>query len=403
MNLGPAHRGTEPRRTGWRAATVKILFLVTYYHPHLSGLTIAARNRAEGLAARGHEVTVICSQQRRELAREEIAGGVRVLRLPVRMRFGKGVWMPGYARCALKEARRSDVVVQCLPVSPPEALASTWAARRGGKPLILDYACDVRLPGGLKSRIIEAAVGRGHSVAARSARAIVVSTASYAKASPFLRRFSDRLRVVPLTIRIPSADREAAQAFRRAHAANGERLVGFAGRMSSEKGIEVLLEALRLTRARGRAVKLLLAGDVDGVIGERAYRERILRQIDALGDACRLLGVVKPDLSAFYAACDVLVLPSLNSTESFGMVQIEAMLCATPVVASRLPGVREPVEATGMGLLAEPGDAPSLANAIETVLDDHGRFCVARASLENRFSAEHSLDVFEQLLREVVR
>lgn len=351
----------------------------------------------------GHQVTVICARHREELAEKEVVRGVRVLRLPVRMRFGKGVWMPGYAHRVSEEAKRTDALVQCLPVSPLEALGAASAARKSGKPLILDYACDLHLPGGWKARAMEAVVFEGHSVAGRAARAIVTSTESYAAASPFLTRFRDRLRILPLTIRIPEADREAARLFREVHAGDGEQLIGFAGRMSSEKGIEVLFESLRLLRSRGRPVRLLLAGDVHGVVGEHAYRRHIFEKLKELGDGCRLLGVIEPDLSIFYAACDVLVLPSLNCTESFGMVQAEAMLCGTPVVASRLPGVREPVETTGMGLLAEPGDTAGLADAIAAVLDAPECFRAAIDGVRHRFSAERSLQAFEQVLEEFVQ
>ena len=185
---------------------MNILFLLTYYHPHLSGLTVAARNRAEGLAERGHRVSVVCSRHKKELPEEEEVRGVRVIRLPVAWRAGKGVWMRGYTRRVLREAGVADVLVQCLPVSPPEAVSAAVAARRSAKPLILDYACDLRLPRGWKARGVEAAVFQGHLVAGRAARAIVVSTQSYAEASPFLTRFRDLLRVIPLTMLIPPPD-----------------------------------------------------------------------------------------------------------------------------------------------------------------------------------------------------
>ena len=63
-------------------------------------------------------------------------------------------------------------------------------------------------------------------------------------------------------------------------------------------------------------------------------------------------------LSNFYSMCDVLTLPSVNSTESFGMVQVEAMLCGTPVVASDIPGVREATRVTGMGLSVHSQGSP---------------------------------------------
>jgi glycosyltransferase involved in cell wall biosynthesis len=170
--------------------------------------------------------------------------------------------------------------------------------------------------------------------------------------------------------------------------------------MAAEKGIHVLLDALQHLTAAGRDVRLLIAGNTDTVIGEAAYRRRILARLQGLGDRCRLLGVLEPDLAAFYAACDVVALPSLNCTESFGLVQAEAMLCGTPVVASDLPGVRMAVRWTGFGRLVAPGDAALLAEAIGSVLA--GRECPTPPpeSIRQRFSPAHSIRLFETLLRE---
>ena len=74
------------------------------------------------------------------------------------------------------------------------------------------------------------------------------------------------------------------------------------------------------------------------------------------------------DFLAFFAACDVLVFSSLNSTESFGIVQIEALSQGTPIVASDLPGVRQPVLRTGMGRIVPIRDSQALASAIIDIL-----------------------------------
>lgn len=388
---------------------MNLLFLLTYYVPHLSGLTIAARNRAVALVERGHTVTVLCSRHREDLPLEEKVNGVRVLRSPVRWRAGKGVWMPGYGKQLREEAARHDALIQCLPASPVEAWSAARVARNSGTPLILDYACDLRLAGGLPSRVIEALALQGHRIAARAAQAIIVSTKDYASSSPFGQRFPSKVRIVPLTLSLPKVCGEAAKALRAEHAPGGEKLIGFAGRMASEKGLEVLLAAVeRLRHSEHRAgttthaVRLLLAGEAHGVIGEQKYRQRIFRQMEALGDACRVLGVIQPDLSGFYGACDVLVLPSLNRTESFGMVQVEAMACGTPVVASDLPGVRVPVKRTGMGRLFPPGDVRALAEAIQEVLDRPEPYRFPAEAIEREFAPEKSIGVFEGLIREFV-
>ena len=382
---------------------MRLLFLLTYYRPHLSGLTVAAARRAEALAARGHAVTVLTSRQNAEWPLEETLRGVRVVRLPVIWRAGKGVLLSGYRARLGGLAAECDAVVLCLPGTPLEAWSAARWTRRLAKPLLIEYACDLRLPGGLGARLVEAVAGWGHAIAARSARAIVFATEDYAAASPYAARFREKVRIILPIVEIPVPDPAAVGALRQRHAPRGERLIGFAGRLAAEKGIHVLLDALERLLAAGHDARLLMAGDTETVIGEAAYRRGIFTRLGGLGDRCRLLGVVEPDLSAFYAACDVLALPSLNCTESFGLVQAEAMLCGTPVVASDLPGVRMAVRWTGFGRIVPPGDAGALAEAIAGVLAESAGGAPPPECIRRRFAVEDSIGRFEALLEECVR
>lgn len=111
-------------------------------------------------------------------------------------------------------------------------------------------------------------------------------------------------------------------------------------------------------------LKVLYAGPYREVLGEEAYFQHLMPVIAKLGpDHWEFLGLLSQDqMPAFFAACNLLVVPSLNSTESFGLVQVEAMLCGTPAIASDLPGVRQPPRMTGMGrssLRATPARWPS--------------------------------------------
>ena len=89
-------------------------------------------------------------------------------------------------------------------------------------------------------------------------------------------------------------------------------------------------------------------------------------------------------MAAYYPNLDVLVVSSLNSTEAFGLVQIEAMLNNVPSVASALPGVRRPVQMTGMGKVTPIGDVKALAQAILEILADPSMRNCSRNKLENK-------------------
>ena len=96
------------------------------------------------------------------------------------------------------------------------------------------------------------------------------------------------------------------------------------------------------------------------------------------------------------------MLPSLNSTESFGLVQVEAMLCGAPSIASNLPGVRQPVTQTGMGRVVPIGDAEGLAEAIIEVLGNRAAYVRPRQEIAERFSTARTADGYEALFEELL-
>jgi glycosyltransferase involved in cell wall biosynthesis len=97
---------------------------------------------------------------------------------------------------------------------------------------------------------------------------------------------------------------------------------------------------------------------------------------------------------SFYNLIDVLVLPSVDPLEAFGMVQLEALFCRTPVVVSDLPGVREVVRKTGYGALIQKRDPQDIADKIFSLLDNP--VSVKREGLV-LFDYERSIDSYETL------
>ena len=83
---------------------MKILTVLTYYRPHTSGLTIYVERLTKSLVQLGHEVTVLTSQYEKDLPREEVQDGVRIVRAPVLFRVSKGVIMPAFGWLAWKTA-----------------------------------------------------------------------------------------------------------------------------------------------------------------------------------------------------------------------------------------------------------------------------------------------------------
>jgi glycosyltransferase involved in cell wall biosynthesis len=237
----------------------------------------------------------------------------------------------------------------------------------------------------------------------RSASAVLVSSLDYARASSL---DTGRLRrIVELPYAIDTLRYSPGEASREQLAPLGiapdDRFALFVGAMDrahSFKGVRELLHAF--VAAGLERTRLVLVGDGD-------MRPEYERESQRLGLDRQVVfaGRVPEDaLVALYRAADVLVLPSTSGDEAFGVVLIEAMACGSPVIASRLPGVRSVVDEE-TGVLVPPGDVNALAAELKAlVADPDRRSRMASAALErarSRFSRDRERDdlrrVFEGL------
>lgn len=372
--------------------------VLNYYLPHTSGLTIFVQRLAEALAAEGVSVTVLASRHDPTFPREEVVNGVRVVRSPVLARVHKGVISPAFLADAAHLSGDVDVVHLHLPLLESAAVAALARVRR--RAVVLTYHCDLRLPWSLWSRPILAVMQGVHRLAGRLSDRVVTYTHDYAVHSPFVSRYLHKARTIlpPVVIAPPSAlavERLAGQI------GPGRPLVGFAGRFAAEKGVEHLIATLPHLSARFPEVRYIFAGEYAQVLGE-SYYQQLQPVIRRHGERLVFLGnLSQAELAAFYQVIDVLVLPSVNSTESFGLVQVEAMLCGTPVVASDLPGVRQPVRLTGMGEVAPIADPQALASALSRVLEAPARYVRPRREIEALFSLRATVDAYLELYAEV--
>ena len=152
----------------------------------------------------------------------------------------------------------------------------------------------------------------------------------------------------------------------------GALRVLFVGRLEERKGIDVLLEAAKAILSSHPQVHLDIVGD-DSLVGPHNLTYRAQFELDAgadlTRDRVRFYGEVSEQaLRGFYRACDIFVAPS--RFESFGLILLEAMMFAKPVVACRAGGMAEIIEHGIGGLLAEPGDVATLTEWLLKLLAD---------------------------------
>ena len=416
---------------------MKILFILTYYRPHVSGLTIYVERLAKALAERGHTVTVLTSHYTQDLPNEEQMDGVRVVRAPVAFRFNKGVVMLTFPAIAWREIRRHEVVSIHLP--QVEAALSAFLARLAGRKPLITYHCDLQMPPVWYGKIIDRLTFWDNLVAGKLADTIVAYTRDFAEHSPFLSRFlgageagepmrggggaeeqgsqganeriisspphllaSSKVRVILPPVVIPDPTPAGVAALReRIGWHEGQKVIGFAARFAHEKGADYLINAIPQILTAFPDIRILFAGPYgNAVIGETIW-DTLQPLIKKYEPYLTFLGTLNAaQMADFYAVCDVITVASINNTESFGLVQVEAFMCGTPVVATNLPGVRQPVTMTGMGEIVPIADAVGLAQGMIKVLRDPGAYRKPRGEIMQTFELARTVDAYEKLFEE---
>jgi glycosyltransferase involved in cell wall biosynthesis len=230
------------------------------------------------------------------------------------------------------------------------------------------------------------------------ARRIVVASEPYRAVSRELQGFQEKVRVIPYGIDggrfDPRPDTLArAAALRASWGGGGRPAVLAVGRLVGYKGFAVLLEA-----ARGLDAVVVLVGG--------GPLERPLKA--AAGSNVVFAGRVDDaELAAYYAACDVFCLPSVTIAEAFGVVLLEAMASAKPLLTTSLPTGVTAVNREGeTGLVVPPGDAGALREALRAMVADGARReAMGRAARRvfereytSRLMAERYLTVYREAL-----
>jgi glycosyltransferase involved in cell wall biosynthesis len=378
---------------------LKILIATQYYLPHRTGFTLHIKRIAEALAQRGHHVTVVCARHDMHLPRDEqVINGVRVIRLWAPIRISRGMLMPMCPWAAARLVQMHDVVSLHTPTL--ETALYALYTQLWHKGLVITHHGDLLLPAGRFNRFIEWFVYGLYRIAARYAHRVLAYSQDYADHSYYLKLVRAKTSVVYPPTMMPEPNAQAAANLRSRlleGASTNARVIGFAGRFVEEKRPDILIAALPLVHEQYPGTRIVFAGQYD--IHYEKYYQKQLSLIGQYQEHLVFLGMLDDEqtLADYYAACDVLALPS--DSDCFALVQVEAMRCGTPVVATDIPGGRVPVLETGMGVLVPPRDPEALARAIIDVLAQREAYVKPSAEIDAVFSFRETVDRYEQHLQ----
>ncbi|ASW55833.1 glycosyltransferase family 4 protein [Plantactinospora sp. KBS50] len=354
----------------------RVLLLSWEYPPVMvGGLGRHVHALSVALAAAGHDVTVV-TRHADGAALTEYVDGVRVVRAPedpVRFPLATGsllAWTMAFNHTLLRTALRAAGSGGYDVVHAHDWLVAHTAVTLADHldlPLVTTiHATEAgRHQGWLPDETNRAIHSVEHWLAHESDRVIVCSGYMRDEVSGLFSLPAGRVTVVPNGVddRAWRARPHAVASARRRYAGAGP-LIGYAGRLVYEKGVQHLVGAVPRLRDRHPGLRVLIAGD-------GPYRAQLQEQADRLRleQTVRFVGFLnETQLPAVLGATDATVVPSLY--EPFGMIALEAAAAGAPLAVSATGGLAEIIEPGVTGVTFPHSDPDALAGAVDTLIGD---------------------------------
>jgi glycosyltransferase involved in cell wall biosynthesis len=343
---------------------LKICIVNSFFPPWRGGAETYTYNLAKQLALRGHEIEVLCASPPDKPGRYSV-GKVSLARLPVTAwLYGTPIasrllWMP------LKS--KMDLIHAGFP-SPYNAFSASIASALKGTPSVLTWHNDLPSVTTTARLLVNTHDRLVLPIYIRSFKRIISTSRKYAESSRILKKHDKKVRIVPNGV--------DCEKFRPDLTPNPirERLgdtkiilfVGALSRWHSYKGLDVLINAFALASTLRQDMILLVVGD--GTL-KPAY-QRLASQLNVSGKVAFVGDVSDEDLPSYYAASDLLVLPSKDRSEGFGLTILEANACGRPAIGSNVGGVPDVIQHEYNGLLVPPNSPEALSAAIIRLVEN---------------------------------
>ena len=367
----------------------RILITSTYFYPYISGLSLYPYRLAKLLVKQGHQVSVLTFQHEPKLLKTETIHQIKIIRLTPHLTVTKGLINFLYPFNALKQVISNDQILVNCP--GPENVWVSLLARLLGKKLIVLYHCDLELQQPWYYKPISQLVNFSSWLCCLLANRIISSSQVYTTSSSVLKYFRQKVSYHhPLTEDL-KADTHYLKILKKTYQGTSP-VIGFVGRFSQEKNLETLILALSKLKKQYPKLLFVCAGPFSSqVVGEKKYYQRIQTLLSELELNYAILGILpEAKLQAFFAFIDLLVLPSKNRTEAFGIVQIEALKQGTPVVAANSPGIDQVLKISKAGALFKPSSEKDLQKQIVHVFKHLKTYQIKAKQVEKSLELKRS-------------
>ncbi len=322
----------------------------------------------------GHQVTVVTSKIPRNSPKSENKEGVKIIRLTTPAIVSGFPLMPNLFLKLSAISKEADIIHAHIN-SPSIIETAAFVSQISNRPLVVTYHADpiIQDLNIEVSRFFKTILGiflkKSIDLVLKSARKIIVTTPLYREKSNFLKDYLHKAVVVPNSIDIDffrEQNPQIIQNLKNEYNIKNKRIILFVGRLVKYKGIEYLLKAMKTVISTFKNSCLLIVGD--GPL--RNNLEYLSSDMNLKSNIFFVGNVNNRILRNIYRIADLFVLPSISNSEGFGIVLLEAMVHAKPVVASNVGGIPHIVKNGFNGLLVAPRDYKELANRIIDLLSD---------------------------------
>jgi glycosyltransferase involved in cell wall biosynthesis len=333
---------------------LRIIQTPVRFSPAYGGVEKYVLELSKQLVAQGNDVTVVCADEPH--AESYAVQGVKTIRLPYIRKVANTNITTRLFNTLMRQ--NFDIIHTHIP-TPWSADISALVSLFKQKPLIVTYHNDLTGQGvnGLFIRLYNSTLLH---LVLRRARKIIITQPKYAEHSRHLKLHKKKLITLPLGVTMPQAVAEDNRI------ADHIAFMSVLDKYHEYKGLDVLLDAMVKVKDRRPQVRLSVGG-----AGELIPRYKQQAKMLGVSNSVKFLGFLSDnELTELYSSSSVFVLPSLNRLEGFGIVALEALSYATPVITTHFAGSSEFITRNKAGLIVPPGDAAALAKAIVTLLED---------------------------------
>jgi rhamnosyl/mannosyltransferase len=333
----------------------RLLEVTKAFYPVIGGIEKTVYDLAV-LASDEFDVTVLAVSEDRSAKRESY-GAFEVVKVPKLAKVFSAPLSLGYPSKFAELVRQTDVTHLHSPY--PLAELSLWLHPVRTK-VAVTYHFDI-----VRQKAVEPFYAPLLHATLRRADRIIATNPNSRATSPFLRRYDEKVTVIPScgvepeSYRLTPEQRSAAERLRGRHA---RPLVLFVGRLVYYKGAEYLVRAMSDVNAD---LVIVGSGRLEPSL------KALAREVGAEARIQFLPHIPRDELFQLFHACDLFVLPSVAKSEGFGLVLLEAMACGKPLVTTELGTGTSWINQNGeTGFVVPPRDAGALAEAIRRLVSD---------------------------------